>query len=56
MPIKQKYNLVIEKDLESGWFVVEVIELPGCHSQGETLENLLKNMKEAITVYRETAN
>ena len=54
--MKQKYNLVIEKDKESGWFVGEVVELPGCYSQGATIEDLLHNIKEAITVYLETSS
>lgn len=30
--MKKRYTLIIEKD-EDGWFVSEVVELPGCHMQ-----------------------
>lgn len=46
----KKYNVLIEKD-EGGWFVSEVIELPGCHTQAKTLDLLIKRTKEAIRAY-----
>jgi len=46
------YNIIIEKD-EDGWFVSEVVELPGCHTQGKTIKQLLERTKEAIQVYLE---
>jgi predicted RNase H-like HicB family nuclease len=33
---------------EDGWFVVECPVIPGCMSQGKTLDEALKNIKEAI--------
>ncbi|MGA8604521.1 MAG: type II toxin-antitoxin system HicB family antitoxin [Thermoplasmata archaeon] len=44
------FHLVIERD-EDGYFVGEVPELPGCHSQAKTLGDLRKRMKEAIAGY-----
>ena len=38
---------------EDGYFVVEVPSLPGCISQGETREEALKNIEEAIALYLE---
>ena len=29
-------------------------DLPGCHTQGDTLEEILDNAKEAIDLYLET--
>ena len=49
----KKYTVVIEKD-EEGWYVSEVVELPGCHTLGKTLDQLLERTKEAITAYLET--
>ena len=46
----QKYTVLIEKD-EDGWLVSEVIELPGCHTQGKTMDQLLERTKEAIQAY-----
>ncbi len=41
-------------DAEYKGYVADVPELPGCMSQGKTIEAALKNVKEAIAVYRET--
>ena len=35
-------------------YVADVPELPGCMSQGKTVEAALKNVKEAISLYLET--
>ncbi|MFH1256495.1 MAG: type II toxin-antitoxin system HicB family antitoxin [Candidatus Diapherotrites archaeon] len=43
----------MEKGLD-GYFVGEVLGLPGCYSQGKTVKELLANMKEAIEVYYES--
>lgn len=47
-----KYTVLIEQD-EEGWFVSEVVELPGCHTQGKTLDELISRTKEAIQAYLE---
>ena len=44
------YHVAIEKDGD-GWFVSEVVGLPGCHTQGKTMDELLENTKEAIALY-----
>lgn len=51
--MQKKYTVVIEKD-EDGWFVSEVLELPGCHTQAKTMDELISRTKEAIKVYRES--
>jgi predicted RNase H-like HicB family nuclease len=38
---------------EDGYWVVEVPSLPGCISQGETREEALANIREAIEAYVE---
>jgi predicted RNase H-like HicB family nuclease len=38
----------IVHDAEEGGFWAEVPAIPGCASQGETMEELLANLKEAI--------
>ena len=50
-----KFNVVIEKDPEGG-YVVSCPAIKGCHSQGETVEETLKNIKEAITGCLQTLN
>lgn len=39
---------------EDGYWVAEVPSLPGCISQGETKEQAIANIREAITVYVES--
>ena len=45
--MSKNYHVVIEQD-EDGIFVGKVPELHGCLSQGDTLDELMKNIKEAI--------
>jgi predicted RNase H-like HicB family nuclease len=47
-----KFKVVIREG-EDGWYVVEVPSLPGCISQGKTIEEALKNIKEAIELHLE---
>lgn len=49
---KRKYTLIVEKD-EAGWLVSEVVELPGCHTQAKTMDQLLERTREAIKAYLE---
>ena len=44
----EKYAVVIHQDAEGG-FWAEVPALPGCYSQGETINELMENVREAIT-------
>jgi len=42
-----EYTVIVHKAEEGGYWV-EVPALPGCFSQGETVEEALKNVREAI--------
>ena len=53
--MKKKYTLIIEKD-EDGWLISEVLELPGCHTQAKTMDELLARTKEAIKAYLESGD
>ncbi len=44
----QNYAVVIHEDPDGG-FWAEVPALPGCYSQGETIDELKQNIREAIT-------
>ncbi|KAF5431141.1 putative nuclease of the RNAse H fold, HicB family [Candidatus Methanophagaceae archaeon] len=44
---KMKYKVVISEG-EDGWYVVECPSIPGCVSQGKTIEEALGNIKDAI--------
>ena len=49
------FRVVVEKD-ESGYYVGEVPALPGCLSQGKTIEELKVNITEAIEGWLEVMN
>ena len=51
-----KFNIVLEEDLEDGGYIVHCPALKGCWSQGDTAEEALQNIKEAIAGYLKTLN
>ena len=48
-----KYRVLIEQD-EDGVYVAEVPALPGCISQGQTRDEAVENIREAIAAYLES--
>lgn len=51
--IKTKtYNfpVIIEQDTD-GFFVADCPDLPGCHTQGRTLEEAITNIRDAIKLH-----
>jgi len=48
-----EFSVVILED-ESGGYIAIVPELPGCHTQGDSLDEVTKNIREAIELYLET--
>ena len=48
-----EFDVVILEDEEGGYIAI-VPELPGCHTQGDSIDELLANVKEAIQLYLET--
>jgi antitoxin HicB len=49
-----QYSITIDSDSEGG-YVVQVKNLPGCLTQGKTLEETMKNIEEAKELWLETA-
>lgn len=49
-----EYDVIIEQD-ENKVYVAYVPELPGCHTEGDTIEEVMKNIKEAVELYLEYA-
>ena len=45
-----KFSVVIEKD-EDDYYVASVSELPGCHTQAKTLDELTDRIREAVELY-----
>ena len=50
--MEREFTIIIEKD-EDGYYVASVVELPGCHTQGKTLDELVKRVREVIELYLE---
>ncbi len=45
-----EYTVLVYKAEEGGYWA-EVPALPGCYSQGETVEETMKNVKEAVEAH-----
>jgi predicted RNase H-like HicB family nuclease len=43
------FTVIVERGLD-GYYIASVPELPGCHTQGRTLDELMENVKEAIAL------
>lgn len=48
------FRIIIEQD-EDGIFIASVPAIPGCHTQGTTYEETIKNVQEAIELCLEVA-
>jgi len=50
---EMKFRVVVEYDEETRSYAAYCPELPGCCSAGDTEEEALENVKEAISLYLE---
>ena len=50
--MKKEFNIIIEQD-EDGVYLAYVPELPGCHTQAYSLDELQRRIVEAIELYLE---
>jgi len=50
----RKYTIILEPDTEEGGYTVTVPALPGCITQGETIEQCIERAQEAIAGYIES--
>lgn len=48
-----EFDVIVVED-ETGGYLAFMPALPGCHTQGDTLGELMDNAKEAIELYLET--
>lgn len=44
------FSVIVEKD-EDGFFVADCPDLQGCHTQGNTLEEAITNIRDAIKLH-----
>jgi len=52
MRTNMEYTVIVHEAEEGGYWV-DVPVLPGCYSQGETIEEAMKNIEEAIEAHLE---
>jgi predicted RNase H-like HicB family nuclease len=45
--MRREFNVIIERDA-NGYFVASVPQLPGCHTQAQSLDELTERIREAI--------
>jgi len=50
-----KYEIIIYWSREDNAYVAEVPELPGCMAHGNTYEEAIKNVQDAIKLWIDTA-
>lgn len=46
-PVQRQFDVVIERD-EEGYYVASVPQLPGCHTQAKSLDDVTARIREAI--------
>lgn len=51
---ERQYTIILHPDSEEGGYTVTVPALPGCITQGETLEEAIAMAKDAIRLYIDT--
>lgn len=51
--MERRFKVILEWNEEDGGYTVTVPALPGCITEGDTLEEALKNVREAIIGYLE---
>ncbi len=52
--LKLDYPITLYPDSEEGGYVAEIKDLPGCLTQGDTLEETVANINEARELWIET--
>jgi len=53
MKTQKVYTAIIEQDTATGLYVAYIPDLPGAHTQGETLKELHKNLQEVVALVLE---
>ncbi len=50
MKARDRYTVTYERD-EAGWWVTRVREVPGCLTQGRTIEQARRRIREALSLF-----
>lgn len=48
-----QFKVIIEQDTNGGYYIASVPDLQGCHTQGKTVEEARKNIREVIELVLE---
>ncbi len=48
--MSRDYTVVVERDAD-GYYIASVPQLPGCHTQARSLDELMVRAKEAIALF-----
>lgn len=51
--MRRTFTAVIERDMDTGFYIGFVPGMPGAHTQGETLDELNQNLKEVVEMLLE---
>lgn len=52
--MQRQFDVVIERD-EEGFYIASVPQLPGCHTQAKSLDELTGRIREAVELCLEVA-
>ncbi len=52
--MQRQFDVVIERDQE-GYYVASVPQLPGCHTQARSMDEVIARIREAIELCLEVA-
>jgi len=50
MKARERYTVIYERD-EVGWWVTRIREVPGCVTQGRTIEQARRRIREALSLF-----
>jgi predicted RNase H-like HicB family nuclease len=45
--LQRQFDVVIERD-EEGYYVASVLQLPACHTQAKSLDEVIERIREAV--------
>jgi antitoxin HicB len=51
-----KFKIILKPDTEDGGYNVSCPAIPGCHSQGDSIDEAISNIQEAIGLCLEALN
>lgn len=51
-----QFKVIIEQDTDSGYYIASVPDLRSCYTQGKTVEEARKNIREVIELVLEDAD